>query len=190
MREAVPGLNPAEPKAGTRERAVSLQVNLPLDLRSRFSAWAREYGGASAVLRAFMLHAVGEGEGGQEWPSHTSASAMAVKLSLREAEGAALVAAAGQRGMTPAVYARSVLLTHLTAKPQWSREELEALRDYGEATRQVASLVGSMEGDAAAAAADALLEALNRRLIAAVTGNIAYWAKGQEVMEPSAKVPA
>lgn len=157
------------------------------DLADRFRTWARTTdGGASAALRRLISEAV-EGQAPKPPPG---ASGRQVLVRLKDGERLALLRAARERSTTPANWLRSLAIVYLSAKPQWSGEELLALRHVGQELRRIGNNVNQIaralnsaahkgeypphQGEAASDAAREV-RAQMRTLMAAYTGNFGYW---------------
>jgi len=173
-----------------------LGTYVPVDLATRFRAWARgTEGGASAALRRLISEAV-DGKAPAPPPG---ASGHQVLVRLKDEERLALLQAAKERSTTPANWLRSLAIVHLARRPQWNREEVEALRKIGEELRRIGNNVNQIaralnvaahageypphQGQAAKEAAEEVRAEL-RRVMAIYTGNFDYWGA------PARKPPA
>jgi len=160
---------------------------VPADLAGRFKAWARgTEGGASAALRRLISAAVD----GKPPAPPAGASGHQVMVRFKDKERLALLRAAKERSTTPANWLRSLAIAHLARRPQWNREEAEALRQIGEELRRIGNNVNQIaralnvaaqtgeypphQGQAAKEAVEEVRTEM-RRLMAAYTGNFLYW---------------
>jgi hypothetical protein len=165
-----------------------LSAWVPAEQAVRFKVLARQRdGGVSAALGRMVGEALGDGA--PEAPSGTGQGEQ-VKIRLRGEERYALGRAAAERGTTPAGWLRALALVHLTGRPQWNREELEALREIGREVRRIGVNVNQIAHALNAAAqigqcppaqgeaAERCLELVRlemRRLAGVVTGNFDYY---------------
>jgi uncharacterized protein YukE len=160
---------------------------VPAELAAQFKAWARRTeGGASAALRRLISEAID----GKPPAPPLGASGHQVLVRLKDEERLALLRAANERRTTPANWLRSLAIVHLGRRPQWNREEAEALRQIGEELRRIGNNVNQIaralnaaahtgeypphQGQAAKEAVEDI-RAEMRRLIAIYTGHFDYW---------------
>lgn len=157
-------------------------------LAERFKSWARLRGGVSAALRRVVEEAVDDGSAE---PSAGTAG-FQITVRLRERERELLLEAAAARGLSPATYLRSLAVVHLSAQPQWSVAEAEALRAIGIELRRIGNNVNQVaralhsavhkgeypekQGSEAREAAR-LVRAELRRLLAIYSGNVERWGR-------------
>lgn len=157
-------------------------------LAERFKTWARPRGGVSAALRRVVEEAVADGSAE---PSAGTAG-FQITVRLRERERDLLLDAAAARGLSPATYLRSLAVVHLSAQPQWSVAEAEALRAIGVELRRIGNNVNQVaralnvavhkgeypesQGSEAREAAR-LVRAELRRLLAIYSGNVERWGR-------------
>ncbi|CAO3441195.1 hypothetical protein [Azospirillum endophyticum] len=157
-------------------------------LAERFQAWARRTdGGASAALRRLIVQAV---DGQTPAALEGAGTGRQIGVRFKEAERAALAAAARAHGTSPAAWLRALALVHLTGRPQWAPAELEALRAVFHELRAIATSLDRSTRVLAAAAdaglcppthreaareAGALVRTEMRRVVAVMTGNFDYW---------------
>lgn len=157
-------------------------------LAERFHAWARRTdGGASAALRRLILQAM---DGQTPAAPRGAGTGNQIGVRFKDAERAALAAAARAHGTSPANWLRSLALVHLMRRPQWTPAEIEALRDVFRELRAIATSLNQItraltvavdaglcppqHRDAARKAGD-LVRIEMRRVVAMMTGNFDYW---------------
>ena len=165
-----------------------LSAWVPAEVAAAFRAWARgQAGGTSAALRALVAEAT-TGQGPP--PPRGAGAGQRLTVRLPAEEAAALRGAAAARGVTPSSWVRALACAHLGRKPQWNREELDALREgfaelrrIGANLNQIARAMNAAahtgqypayQGEAALAAAE-LVRAEMRRVVALLSGNWDYW---------------
>jgi hypothetical protein len=162
-------------------------LRLSDQLASRFEAVAATRGGKSKLLRA-MIEAVtkappgeGEGVGGARGASKK------VTLRLKEADLAALDAAAAKSGMRRTEWLLACARRRLSAKPQFREEEALALLETRRELRRIGvnlrELVRRLEERDAASAEDlATIQSFQSEVRqqlegvrAAIDGNLEFW---------------
>lgn len=169
------------------------------DLADRFKAWARaSEGGASAQLRRLIIQAM---DGRSPLPSPGRAMGHSVMVRLKENERIALMYAADARSTTPANWVRSLAVSHLARRPQWTPAEIEAMRDIFNELRKIGNNVNQIaramnvaalsgeyppyQGEAAKEAVE-IVRAEMRRITAVITANYDYWGvPDQDSPKPS-----
>ncbi len=163
-------------------------VRVADDFAARFDAFAASRGGRSRVLRQLMATALGGagvdlpdlGEGAGRGRSEK------LTLRLKADEGAALDGLSAEAGMRRTEWAMGCLRRVLRGRPQFNREQAEALVQARQELRRIGvamrETVKSLEQADAPVEVVAKVEALHaevRRELAAVRaaveGNLSYW---------------
>lgn len=171
-----------------RPEQATLSTHVDRDLASRFQVFARDTdGGTSAALRRIVTEAVDA-----KPPSAPAGAGMGVQVGIRfkPAERALLAEAAIERATTPSNWVRSLVMIHLTRKPQWNAAEVNALREVARELASIGSNINQIaralnvaahtgqyvphQGTAAREAAETVRYEM-RRVAAMITGNFDYW---------------
>jgi uncharacterized protein YukE len=176
--------------AATRDGQVLVQAWIPADAAEAFRNQARAGdGGTSQALRRMIIEAV---SGRPAPPPRGVGTGHQIGVRLKPAERLALAEAARERGMTPANWLRSLALAHLSGRPQWSDDELEAMRELFRELRRIGTNINQLAqaanmaakkgegiehlvaaGEATKAAGE--INVQMQRLGEVVAGNASYW---------------
>lgn len=153
-----------------------------------FKALARDTaGGTSAALRRIVTEAV---DGRAPASPAGAGTGIQVGVRFKKPERLALAKAARSRGTSPANWVRSLVIVHLSRRPQWNAEELVMLRELSRKLGAIGNNINQLayamnlavhtgdyppdQGNVAREAAEVIRLEL-RRIASAVTGNFDYW---------------
>lgn len=177
--------------ASSSEQAL-LGAHVPVDVAERFRAQARERDGSTAAALRRLIGEAVDGTAPVGLPAPRGAgTGRQIGVRLKSAERQALAEAARARGTTSANWLRSLALAHLTRRPQWGPQEVEALRDLFREVRRIGvnvNQIAQRANEAAQAglhshfAADQAREASQliaselRKLGKVIAAEQAYWA--------------
>jgi hypothetical protein len=142
-----------------------------------FSAWAKERGGVSLVLRNAAIEML-EGQG-IAVPSPEERlirpSRGEIKVRLDADEGIALQRIASDRGMSATKYVKALVRAHCLRQPTFSPDEISVWREVANAIRHVGAVLKGIKSASAVAAARELNGQAVKMIAEAIQGNLTYW---------------